>query len=141
MLIKLSVIAIGLLAATLNSAWAAQAKVTSGFVGFTTTTIDGGQGMLQMHALCQIDHGPSARMCTSKEFWLSPKAIAPTASAAWLHPTSFNDTLGDFSLADRACFGWTGVTSPSASGLIVAITGKPSFASCDSQLLVTCCVK
>ena len=61
------------------------------FIGFTDTddvthTIDGGQGMLAMHALCQDDFGPDARMCTDKEFWLSPNAEAPAFASSWLHP-------------------------------------------------------
>ena len=51
------------------------------FVGYTDDatnaepdTIDGGQGLLAMHALCQDDFTLDARMCTSKEFWLSPNA-------------------------------------------------------------------
>jgi len=55
------------------------------FTGFSAGTINGGQGMLMMHAECQADFGPLARMCVGPEFWLSPNATAP-GSLAWLHP-------------------------------------------------------
>ncbi len=83
------------LAAATTGALAAPKEPPKGsvyvFVGFTDDapgalpdTIDGGQGMLAMHALCQDDFGAGSRMCTSKEFWLSPNAEAPTVNS-WLH--------------------------------------------------------
>ncbi len=94
-----SALAVGLLVLGSGSAMAQQSQGeppfppgagVDQFVGFTddvptaTDTINGGQGMLAMHALCHDDFGPDARMCTSKEFWLSPNAEAPGASA-WMH--------------------------------------------------------
>ena len=42
--------------------------------------------MIAMHALCQLDFGLDARMCTDEEFWLSPNAEAPM-NDAWIHNT------------------------------------------------------
>ena len=39
------------------------------FIGFSTVTIAGDQGMIAMHALCQDDFGLNSKMCTSEEFW------------------------------------------------------------------------
>jgi hypothetical protein len=108
------------------------------FVGFSTGSINGGQGMLQMHAVCQVDYGSSARMCTSKEFWLSPNATAPTTNPAWLHPSTSDGN--DFSAPGGSCVAWTDGTS-NAVGLVVGTSGKPEFSHrCDFQGLVTCCV-
>jgi len=105
------------------------------FVGFSTGTINGGQGMLQMHALCQVDYGSTARMSTSKEFWLSPNATAPTTAPAWLHPS--DPTNHDFSSPNASCTGWTNGTSDQ-NGLVVDTAGKPGLSRCDFQRPVAC---
>ena len=101
------------------------------FVGFTddvptaSDTISGGQGMLAMNALCQDDFGENARMCTSEEFWLSPKAAA--AADSWLlkHCTS------------------EATASSTIWGLVVTPDGKPATApaisGCETVRPVTCC--
>ncbi len=119
------------------------------FVGFTDEafnglddTINGGQGMIAMHAFCQDDFGPDARMCTSKEFWLSPNAEAPSADA-WLHTKPFQTTA--FSPTDftgfanpiENCRGWT-ITAAGAAA-IVTTDGKPAIEGCNLARPVTCC--
>ena len=117
------------------------------FIGFTDTddvthTINGGQGMLAMHELCQDDFGLDARMCTSKEFWLSPNAEAPGADA-WLHTKPFQTTA--FSPTDftgfanpiENCRGWT-ITAAGAAA-IVTTDGKPAIEGCNLARPVTCC--
>ncbi len=113
------------------------------FIGFTDPgTIDGGQGMLDMHALCQDDFGPDARMCTSEEFWLSPNAEAPTADA-WLHLTYVGGGA-DFSGIDAAastlsCSAWT-IASSGNRGLVVTTAGKSApILGCNTPRPVTCC--
>ena len=113
------------------------------FVGFTddvpnalADTIDGGQGMLAMHELCQDDYGPDARMCLDREFWLSPNAEAPTASAAWLHEAANQPFTGFTSTS--SCFGWSESNSPTF-GSAVLTTGLPIRATCDVPRPVTCC--
>ena len=58
------------------------------FAGYTDETnntlpdtIDGDEGFIAMHALCQDDFGLAARMCTEEELFYSPDAEAPSASA------------------------------------------------------------
>ena len=114
------------------------------FTGFTDTddvnhTIDGGQGMLAMHALCRDDFGENARMCTSEEFWLSPNAEAPLVLNSWLHPTR----VGNFSfigIAIAHCAAWT-TFSAGTAGFVIKPDGKPSIAiveaSCDIARPVT----
>jgi hypothetical protein len=115
------------------------------FIGYTddvmnalADTIDGGQGMLAMHALCQDDFGADARMCLDWEFWLSPNAEAPATEDAWLHGTS---GVGPLDFIGRgtgqACVGWTDVTN---QGITVTPTGLPNrFATCNGLRPVTCC--
>ena len=101
------------------------------FVGFSTGTIDGVQGMIAMHAKCQEDFGASARMCTGEEFWLSPNATAP-AAIAWVHSVGF---IG-LSQGRSSCNGWT---STGDNGQGVTTSGKPSGLLCDVARPVTCC--
>ncbi len=113
------------------------------FVGFTDEatnafpdTTDGGQGMLAMHALCQDDFGPDARMCTDKEFWLSPNAEAPAFASSWLHPVlGSSDFLRHTS---GNCGAWSSPLS-TARGRVIKPDGKPNKVSCGIARPVTCC--
>ena len=114
------------------------------FVGFTddvtnalADTINGGQGMLEMNALCQDDFGPEARMCLDREFWLSPNAEAPTTSAAWLHETVGTTNTGFIGIGrSTSCAGW----SSGVTGSVVTATGlADNNASCVILRPVTCC--
>ena len=116
---------------------------TSPFVGFSTGTINGGQGMLEMHALCQADFGSSARLCTSKEFFLSPTATAPTTDS-WCHPSPGGqfgqyDFTGMFLSADGStCDGWG---NTSGSGFLIRSVGRPGTGACSVARPVACCVR
>jgi len=141
------------LSAVLASAVSAQPPFASNefrFIGFTDTlpnTIDGGQGMIAMHELCQDDFGPNSRMCTSEEFWLSPNAEAPAADA-WLHPVFLEERSLDFSGVEQAnstlsCAGWTSI-GDATPGLVVTTAGKSAVRStfgfsCNVARPVTCC--
>ncbi len=109
------------------------------FVGFTddatnalADTIDGGQGFLAMHELCQDDFGPDARMCTGEEFWLSPNAEAPLALAAWLHSASVF-LVGAMS---ANCVSWS---TTSSSATVILSTGQFKGRGCILNFPVTCC--
>ncbi len=117
------------------------------FVGFTDDatnalpdTIDGLQGMLAMHALCQDDFGPNARMCTSEEFWLSPNAEAPLADA-WFHSASqyLNIDFTGFGNANANCGGWIGPFN--GLGYVVTTDGKVGRPQCGTLRPVTCCAR
>ena len=120
------------------------------FIGYTddaTNTlpdaIDGGQGLLAMHALCQDDFGPEARTCTSREFWLSPNAEAHQDDLiyTWLHPDRVTNNL-DFSGVVTAsdsssCSAWT---RPEDNIRALSVNqGKSRLAACDILRPVTCC--
>jgi len=125
------------------------------FVGFTDDvnnslddTIDGGQTMLEMHPLCQDDFGPQARMCTEKEFHLSPNAAPPASTDAWLHPTIFGDftflghhsgkPTNDFFRERFTCEFWNN-NSATLQGFAVDTNGRTQTRDCDVDRPVTCC--
>ena len=102
------------------------------FIGFSTDPIDGGQGMISMHGLCQADFGALARTCIGKEFWLSPNATAP-GSDAWVHPSP-----DFFEVNQDSCINWTS-NNMGNDGTVVSTAGKPSSATCNTPSPVTCC--
>jgi len=113
------------------------------FVGFTddvdnglADTIDGGQGMLEMNALCRDDFGPEARMCLDREFWLSPNAEAPATDDAWLHVAVNQSFTG--SSPTNSCGGWSSSNS-SGVGSTVLTTGLPARSTCNTFRPITCC--
>ena len=95
-----------------------------------------------MHALCQaeVEFGPNARTCTSKEFWLSPNAEIPTTGSAWMMASLVGGDKLDFTGRVRTtnCSHWN---SPNVGtrGLAVTTTGVSLLESCDVPRLVTCC--
>lgn len=128
----------------------------SEFVGFTLGTITGGEGIVAMNAVCQLEFGTDARLCTSEEYFTSASAAEPLARA-WLHPTVVGNTatglsnrqLLDFSglgasrfgssnFPSLSCNGWQS-TSNSALTLEALQGGKPLLGSCADSNAVTCC--
>ena len=72
------------------------------FVGFSSGMVQGDVAFVGMHAACQADFDPDSRMCTSKEYALSPNAGVP-GSHAWVHPVTGSAT--DFTRASGSCNG------------------------------------
>ena len=83
---------------------------------------------------CQDDFSLDARMCTGKEFWLSPNAEAPAFVGAWIH------SVGFIGIGPSTCSGWRNTGS---NGMVVMTDGKPSNlavdAGCGTARPVTCC--
>lgn len=128
----------------------------SEFAGFSIGTITGGEGIVAMDAVCQLEFGPEARLCTSEEYFTSATAAEPV-SRAWLHPTVVGNTatglsnrqLLDFSglgatrfgsnnFPSLSCNGWQSLSN-SALALEGLAGGKPVLASCADTNTVTCC--
>ncbi|MEN8132889.1 MAG: hypothetical protein ABFS45_22460 [Pseudomonadota bacterium] len=121
------------------------------FAGFSTQTTTGNVGINNLYKICQYDLGnDAARMCSSKEFMLSPSVASITADSltSWVHPTiigsfgvqSFIDYTGvDFVYPSfTSCNGWIG----GDRGLAVfVIGGAVAFGPlpCVDALQVTCC--
>ncbi len=91
-----------------------------------------------MHALCQDDFGPDARMCTSKEFWQSPNADKP-AEDAWLHSDRQGENIDFTGLGNRNanCDAWN--TNVGGTGIVVTTDGRVAQPSCTVARPVTCC--
>ena len=120
------------------------------FVGFSTGQTNGAGGYGSRYALCQKDFGPEARMCTSQEFILSPKAsAAPSPSGAWLNPVIVSsvpnvdaeqlsvDYSGQYAnWMDLSCQQWH---TDTGRGLYVTDNGAVRLSYCNVERVVTCC--
>ena len=130
------------------------------FVGFTTDTFNGGQGVVTYTNACQQDY-PGSWMCSSKEF-LESKAYPSTTGDGWIKPTFVpisldigNETITvpnyfvvqDMSgliIADKnsttgiACSGWR-AADESGDGLAVDALGRFTVFGCNTTHSVACC--
>ena len=90
-------------------------------VGFSSAQVFGNAGILGMHSACQSDYGPSARLATSEEVFLTPSLTSQSGSG-WAQgvPTpgrNYTDQiLGESNQNTTiACNGWS---STSGNGVI-----------------------
>ncbi len=136
--------------------YAARPLETSGdyeFIGFTSAANfeDGDAGFAGMHAACQAefpDFGTQVRMCTSKEFLLSPVQAAPVVPA-WVHPMRDFVSFEVPPLQRFSCRLWdTIVVDGIVSGFVVGTDGKVSkndaggaTIQCNVDRPVTCCAR
>jgi len=129
----------------------------SQFVGFTTDTFNGGQGVVTYTNSCQVDY-PGSHMCTSEEF-LNSSSYPATSGYAWIKPTytpvilSYGGTslytiVQDISGVSRitssqasqvgiACSGWN--LSTGGRGLRVDGMGRFDIQPCDELQSIACC--
>lgn len=127
------------------------------FVGFSTATFNGGQGMVTYTNACQQDY-PASWMCTSKEF-LETKVYPATTGQGWIRPTFVpigaatgnninyflvHDMSGSIASSDNpitagmSCSGWQ-ATTVSWVGLTVIASGKFERRGCNTDFAVACC--
>ncbi len=124
----------------------AQINVPHVFLGFTTATFDGGQGIFTYHAACAAEF-PNSRMCTSQEILTSPTTPTGLAGDAWVQPSfvpgvQSADACGVESSSSVffTCRGWS--FSASGSGLTVDASGRfggVGVAICDVARSISCC--
>ena len=107
------------------------------FVGFTDEaknalpdSISGQRRIAALHGPCRDDFGPKARMCTTREFILSPGKRGPS-TPSWIIP---NLILGGKDSSDRLYCG-----EVSGTGLVVLPAGKVHEGYCNVSRPVTCC--
>jgi len=120
------------------------------FAGFSNPVLPvlGGIGFIGMHATCQFDFGPDARMCTSAEFWLSPNAAAAIPDA-WLHPVDGGAGPGRVGTAafvgridvgsGESCRAWSSSLFDDR-GFTVGVDGHFAGVRCNVPSPVTCCL-
>ena len=114
-------------------------------VGFSSTPVTGGTGVLGMTSECQNDF-PARRMCTSIEVMETVNAPASLSGAAWVRPVfqqvATNVVVDASGVAagpeSLTCFGWIQSFS-SRLGLTVNATGGFVQMSCNVTRPVACC--
>jgi hypothetical protein len=121
------------------------------FVGYTSSKVNGGAGIIGMTTLCQNEFGTDSRWCTSKEFMNSvdfSNFTPPTdVSLAWIRPVfvgySENIALDASGVSGTGrtltCNGWRNVSSPSAGLGVLPETGGFMIDNCFNEYPVTCC--
>jgi hypothetical protein len=117
------------------------------FVGFSTDTFDGSQGVITYTRACQLDY-PGSRMCTTEEFLSTTDYpivdssafgwIRPVVTAAYVSTTSNIVDVSGFSadVLASSCNGWR---ATSAHGLYVDGKGRLSNETCEAIMPVSCC--
>ena len=126
------------------------------YVGFTSATFQGDQGVLGFHAACQAEI-PGSQFCTSEDIIRSGNVPPGSLTAAqWVQPTFVGgystgvapergalDVSGAFgnSLNQLSCNSWsTNLGGSTVSGLAI-LTGKIATNGCATFNHVACCVR
>ena len=139
---------LGLVAALLlPSTSSAQSAVPSVFLGFTSATFLGGDGVLTFHSACAAEF-PNSRMCTSEEILKTPTTPVGLSGTAWVLPvftpvsTGATDASGASvsSPAELTCQGWstsviTGLAMDSSGRFLTA----PGATPCSTPRSIACC--
>jgi hypothetical protein len=106
------------------------------FVGFTTSTHNGGQGIPTLTNACNQEF-PGSRMCTYGEFYsTSPFPSVDATTLAWIWP--WDNKTSRRTVVDTDCSAWTSALS-SQSGAVVRGDGAGTTELCSSTLPVACC--
>ncbi len=116
------------------------------YVGVTSETFDGAQGVFTYNRACHAAH-PGSRMCTSQEIMstVNPPVVGNPGEMAWVHPvyqavsTSLIDVSGARDVG--TCAGWREVNF--YEGFVVQLdTGSfySQFMQCNIPNKVTCCI-
>jgi hypothetical protein len=120
------------------------------FVGRTTATFNGGQGVLTDTAACQTEFGPGRRMCTSEELMNTVDLPPLTGGPSWIRPKfvpvgngSSVAVSGDISGPVRqsrglSCNGWINASSV-VGGLVVLDGGQFNVVDCNGINTIACC--
>jgi hypothetical protein len=91
------------------------------YVGNSTETLTGQQGIYTYYAACQETFGPGHRMCTAEEIIFTTKIPQLSEGYAWYEPAA-------------GCSGSSPSTRP-----VVNEVGTTAVNNCGSLLPVACC--
>jgi hypothetical protein len=121
------------------------------FQGFSTVTMNGGQGLIAMQQACH-NFVPDSHICNTTEFAESPynaAAVETMTGTAWVlaKPLSLGngstvDTSGlsDSSSRNRNCQGWSRATEDTyVRGLIITSGGQIAISQCSNIRFIACC--
>ena len=115
------------------------------FQGFSTDSMDGGQGLIAMQQACH-NFLPGSHICNTTEFAESPynaEAAATMAGAqAWILEDRFDEDprgVTNTDYRDPTCAGWRENISTSYTGRIVESTGSMHRSRCDNVNKIACC--
>jgi len=114
--------------------------------GFTSTTVLGDHGVLEMTRQCAVEFGDvgATRMCTSSEILNTATVPQGLAGPAWVRPSlhlAVNGNVLDVSgvwqgFTDFSCGGWSLLTN---RGLSVDGTGSYGTQLCNTYRPIACC--
>jgi hypothetical protein len=123
------------------------------FQGFSTYSMNGGQGLIAMQQACH-NFVPGSHICNTTEFAESPynagaAATMAGSSGAWaltkviasqdeqITENSFVHTYDDWSLS---CWGWSSEgSSGSSQGIYISNNGQITKTSCNYIKKIACC--
>ena len=118
------------------------------FQGFSTDSMNGGQGLIAMQQACH-NFVPGSHICNLKEFSESPyneSTIPSPSSTAWILHESFTGSDSTGLLDDgfnESCNGWsTTAYNPNSTylrGATVSGTGAIERSRCDTARKIACC--
>jgi hypothetical protein len=113
------------------------------YVGVTSETFDGAQGVFTYNRACHAAH-PGSRMCTSEEVikTLNPPVVGSPGDLAWVipvfQPTGYTHSVDRSGRGAAACFGWS---ETDRDGLAVQLDrGGFVYSTCEVVRKVTCCI-
>jgi hypothetical protein len=119
------------------------------FVGRTTDTFNGAQGMLTFTQACQADFGPGHRMCTSEEILNTVDLPTLAGGPSWVRPVFAPvaggvgfivdmSGVGENSQALLSCQGWNDANS-AYRGVTVDAGGSFELLGCNGGRTIACC--
>ena len=124
-------------------------------LGFSSATMNGGQGIFTMVAACNADF-PGTRVCTTGDLVRTAAVPPGLVGEAWVRPeplgasTSFDGPTGlsGNGVASFSCYGWTSIEPSIGAGMVVnaqggfrtggSAAGVP-FLNCAELRSVACC--
>ncbi len=103
-------------------------------VGFTSVTVQGGEGFLGMTSICSAEF-PGSRFCTLEEVGTTTTIPPGLNGQAWI----WTGDITSVSVGLRVdCYGWS-YSGSSNVGLTVDTDGKYIRTFCDATKSVACC--
>ena len=117
------------------------------FVGFSSASARGSDGILKLTRMCQADYANS-RVCTSEEVAATINLPDVTTGGGWVRPTAIGgrgaNTGYDIitgvqdDVEELTCSGWSDRTE---SGLTVSSDGQFRLLGCSQAASAACCVR